>query len=92
MLVKTSYNSGPYIVESVSEKCDCPSFLDSLDKGDEAPKSKPHVHIRCNRVGGRKNEFYYLNGYDEELNCVWSNDRLILLHEETLMLCIGLCL
>lgn len=92
MLVKTSYNSGPYIVESVEGNCDCPSFLDSLEFSEAAPRSKPHTHIRCNRLGGNKKEFYYLNGYDENLNCVWNSDRLILLHEETLLLCFGLCL
>ena len=84
MVVRTSYNTGPYVVTDFTEGCTCPTFLDSLELGDKAPPSKPHYHIVCRGNGERGNS--YLNGYDENLNSVWNKDRLIVCAEETLLL------
>lgn len=88
MVVRTSYGTGPYEITEVSENCTCPSFLDSLNCGctETPPRSKPHCHIVCRRFG-EKRDNYYLNGYDENGVCVWSdNDRLIVCEEETMFL------
>lgn len=84
MIVRTSYNTGPYEVTSFTDGCTCPSFHDAITLCAEAPLSKPHCHIRCKKVGERGD--YYLNGYDENFNSVWGNDRLINCAEETLFL------
>lgn len=83
MRVRTSYNSGPYVIVQVYKGCTCPSFVDSLNLGDKAPKSRPHVHLICKRLDENSRDKYYLNGYDENLNSVWGNDYLIDLDEVT---------
>lgn len=93
MVVRTSYGTGPYEIIGVMGNCTCPSFLDSLEYGsrrEAPPPSKPHFHLTCRGLGAKK---YYLNGYDENGNNVWSdNDRIIVCTEETLFLtmCCGL--
>lgn len=91
MIVRTSYGTGPYKVLEVTHGCTCPSFLDSINLGKDAPPSKPHYHLVCRKVGGEnKKSHFYLNGYDENYNCVWDTppmvDRLIVCEEETLFL------
>ena len=86
--VRTSYNTGPYRVIDFVVGCVCPSFVDSITLYDKAPNSKPHYHLTCRKLG-EKTGFYYLNGYDENLNSVWDNDRLIVCHEETTLLALS---
>lgn len=84
MVVRTNYGTGPYVVTDFIKGCNCPSFLDTLEFGKDAPQSRPHYHILCKKVGERGQ--FHLNGYDENLNSVWDNDRLIACDEETLFL------
>ena len=84
MKVRTSYGTGPYKIVSVSEECTCPSFVNMLNLRENAPKSAPHFHLVCKSIsenGDRGN--FYLNGYDNNLHSVWSNDYLIDLDEVT---------
>ena len=83
MVVRTSYGTGPYRVHSFTEGCTCPSFLDTINMRNPPP-SAPHSHIVC-KIDGKSGN-YYLNGYDENLNSVWDNDRLIDCEEEALFL------
>lgn len=85
MIVRTSYGTGPYKIIDVDDHCDCPTFSDSITLFDKAPKSKEHSHIRCRKVGEMYGN-YYLNGFDDNGNSVWSNDRIIVCAEETLLL------
>lgn len=89
MVVRTSYGTGPYVVKDFTSGCTCPSFVDSINMSNP-PASRSHYHIVCQKEGERSNSF--LNGYDENLNSVWSNERLIVCAEETLFLtmCLGL--
>ena len=95
MSVRTSYCTGPYIVTDVTEDCTCPSFLDSLDMGDEAPASRPHYHLTCRKQDERKGSKYFLNGYDDNLRSVWGGDYLVDCNTEATILtlcCKGLTL
>lgn len=85
MVVRTSYGTGPYRIVGFEKDCICPSLMDSLTLMDKAPKSKPHYHLTCEKVG-EKTGFHYLNGYDENLISVWNEDKLIVCSEETLFL------
>lgn len=85
MIIRTSYGTGPYRVVDFKKNCTCPSFIDELNLGKNAPLSRPHYHFICKQVGENKG-FYYVNGYDENLNSVWGNDRVIVCHEETTLL------
>lgn len=85
MVVRTTYGTGPYRIVDFEKDCVCPSFTDAVTLGADAPNSRPHYHIVCRKVGENKG-FYYLNGYDENLNSVWGEDRLIVCAEETLLL------
>lgn len=89
MVIRTSYGTGPYEITGVIGNCTCPSFLDSLEyssSGETPPPSKPHFHLTCRGLGDKRSE-YYLNGYDENGNSVYSdNDRIIVCAEETLFL------
>lgn len=84
MVVRTSYGTGPYRVVDFT-KDTCPSFLDSVTLFDKAPCSKPHYHLVCRKLG-EYSGFYYLNGYDESLQSVWSSDYLIDCASETSLL------
>lgn len=88
IVVRTSYNTGPYRVVDYTKDCTCPSFMDEITLLDKAPDSKPHYHLLCRKVG-EKRGFFYLNGYDENLNSVWNSDRLIVSHEETTILALS---
>ena len=86
MVVRTSYNTGPYRIVDIEEfACTCPSFTDAVTLAKNAPPSRPHYHLTCRKVG-EKTGFYYLNGYDENLCSVWNNDYLIVCSEETTIL------
>ena len=95
MVVRTSYGTGPYEITGVISDCTCPSFLDFLEyssRMDTPPSSKTHFHLTCRGLGNKRGE-YYLNGYGENGNSVYSdNDRIIVCAEETLFLamCCGL--
>lgn len=85
MIVRTSYGTGPYRVVDIIRDCQCPSFTDAVSLLAEAPPSSPHVHLICRKVGERTG-FYYLNGYDENLRSVWSDDYLIVEGEANALL------
>ncbi len=92
-LIRTSYESGPYIVVAVDAACDCPDYLDEIDGPDsnpeigypapDPPASEAHVHLVCHkpdhRKKGTKENEYYLGGYRLDGTSVWSNDRIIFL-------------
>lgn len=84
LLVRTSYGTGPYVITKVTGPSIEPSFLSQLNQ-DFTP-SKPHFYLTVRPVGVRSNSDCYLNGYDENGNSVWNNDRLIFCSEETLLL------
>lgn len=95
MVVRTSYGTGPYEITGVVDNCTCPSFLDMLKCSSQMwppTHSEPHCHLTCRSLENKRGE-YYLNGYDENGNSVYSNnDRIIVCAEETLFLamCCGL--
>lgn len=92
-LVRTNYNTGPYRITKITGPCDDPSFVDSLNLRDKAPKSKPHYCITCRTLNPRDHSDYYLNGYDDStLRNVWRDDCLIDLTDETTLLTLGLLL
>lgn len=84
-IVRTSYNTGPYVVIDITKGCTCSSFMDSINMKNP-PNSRPHYHLVCRSLDKTDRSRYYLNGYDENLNSVWNNDRLIICEEETTML------
>lgn len=71
MLVKTNYNTGPYLVKSVTRGCTCPAYDDWINSGEEdAPDSRPHMHLVCSRPDGK--DRFYLGGIDEDtLKSIW---------------------
>ncbi|MFM0357964.1 hypothetical protein PQR12_31120 [Paraburkholderia nemoris] len=71
--VRTTYDTGPYIVKSLSGPCTCASYLDHIN-GCDRP-SKAHFHMEVADLSGRAG--YYLNGYTLDGRSVWGNDRLI---------------
>ena len=88
-IVRTNYNTGPYRIVKISEERTDPGFFDMMKLGDKAPKSKPHRNLTVKHVEHKpwdKHTPCYLNGYDENLNNVWSSDRLIDCAEETMLL------
>lgn len=90
MRIRTNYGTGPYVVTKITEGCNCPNFLDNLNLGEKAPKSPPHAHLVCKRADVNDKSLYYLNGYDENLHSVWSNDYLIDLDEVLIVVLLGI--
>lgn len=88
MQVRTNYGTGPYIVTKVHSGCTDPSFLDTINcpMGQTPPPSPEHTCLTCKNLGGKERGDFYLNGYDENLNNVWRDDRLIDLQVEALTL------
>ena len=84
MVVRTSYGTGPYEITSIYGPSTEPGFLATMH-GDTTP-SKPHFCFTLKSTNPRVRGEFYLNGYDENGNSVWSNDRIIVCHEETAML------
>lgn len=77
MYVRTSYNTGPYLIVEIVRNCTCPSYHDDISM-DNPPPSAPHIHLRVKKPSDTpRNHPYYLGGYDEEtLHSVWGKDRL----------------
>ena len=75
MTIKTSYGTGPYIVESISSVCNCPPPLSEIET-DEPIVSKDHFHYSLIDEEGKGG--FGLNGYDIEGKSVWSSDFLII--------------
>ncbi|CAG9255848.1 conserved hypothetical protein [Paraburkholderia caribensis] len=71
--VRTSYNTGPYTVLSLSGPCTCPGYVRSLN-GDNRP-SRPHWHMEVADLKGKRD--FYLGGYALDGRSVWCEDRLI---------------
>ena len=44
MVIRTSYGTGPYRIVDFEEGCTCPSFMDAVTSGSNAPPSRPHYH------------------------------------------------
>ena len=87
-VVKTNYGTGDYLIVNASEESTEPSFLDTVN-GRTSSKyfSRPHRNFRCETFPVKIRGNFYLNGYDENLNTVWGdNRRLIVCCEETLLL------
>ena len=86
-IVKTSYGTGPYVITKIIRDCTCEGYIDFLNMGKDAPKSKPHVHLECEEPQSKNHSKFYLNGYDENtLHSVWNKDYLIVCAEDTLLL------
>ena len=72
MYVRTSYDTGPYQIITITRNCICPEYLDEIEM-DDPPPSRPHIHMTCIKPGGPKRNKFYLGGYDEEtLESVWT--------------------
>lgn len=89
-VVRTSYGTGPYIIRNISGERTDPSFIDSLNLQEKAPRSLPHRNFEVSPLSDPKNKGYFLNGYDENLRSVWTDDYLVICEVETLLL--SLCL
>lgn len=73
--------TGPYrIIEVQGDSHTEPSFSDAVELGSDAPKSKPHYHLLCRKVGERYG-FYWLIGYDDTLQDVWGGSHLVIENE-----------
>ena len=72
--VRTSYGTGPYLIEEIEGPCTCASFQRHL-AGDERP-SPSHFHLIV-REERRRKERAWLNGYTLDGRSVWSGDRLV---------------
>lgn len=81
--IRTSYGTGPYIVEHVSGPCRCASYLDTINgvKGLAALSDK-HFHVvmrhahHAEATGRQRGVKCYLNGYRPDGTSVWSDDRI----------------
>lgn len=75
-IIRTSYDTGPYVIIALDGPCTCPSYLDHIN-GHDHP-SEPHWHITCKLHGvAEDRKDYWLNGYRPDGTCVWSRDHLI---------------
>lgn len=73
-VVRTSYDTGPYLITEIEGPCTCADFLRHLN-GDESP-SEPHYHLTCEIAGEPRKGSYWLNGYRLDGTSVWSCDRV----------------
>ena len=80
-IVRTSYNTGPYIVLEVLTDCTCPRYEDEISLANP-PASAPHMHLTCacivHNIEGK--ELAWLNGYADcgggRIQSVWCKDEL----------------
>lgn len=73
--VRTNYETGPYIVRSISAPCTCPAYLRRLN-GDDRP-SPAHFHLVVRREGEPRMGDYYLGGFTLDGRSVWGKDRVL---------------
>lgn len=73
-IIRTNYNTGPYVITRVTGPCRCPEHVRSLE-GDRTP-SEPHFHITCKVPDAPDRGDYWLSGYRTDGTSVWSDDRL----------------
>jgi len=86
-VIRTSYGTGPYRVVEILRGCTCPSYLNQIERDDEAPASRPHVHMECRLVGREKEGPFTVSGYDDEtLKSVWNGDRIEIVGQATTQL------
>lgn len=82
--VKTSYNTGPYIIHKVSGPCICPKYSDergSTNSGMDK-QSPEHFHFTCIDVDNPSGSKSYLNGYamkENQVISVWTGEHLIIM-------------
>lgn len=81
-IIKTNYNTGPYVVKSVSGPCNCPRAIDTLgyNNGIMSKSSPDHYHIVCTDPIDRK-QLSYLNGYNkvgDRILSVWNSDEILI--------------
>jgi hypothetical protein len=86
-VIKTSYDTGPYVVEKIIGPCTCPSYLSELNQTKENPAnpSKEHYHFVVKDAEGNSKSNSYLNGYHEvngRILSVWSNDEILILGQK----------
>lgn len=89
-VVRTSYGTGPYIIRNISGERTDPKFIDTLNLQEKAPRSLLHRNFEVSPLSDPKKKGYFLNGYDENLRSVWTDDYLVICEVETLLL--SLCL
>lgn len=79
-IVRTSYNTGPYVIKESLGPCTCPSYLDTINTQDP-PYSDIHYHLTVQQVDENGLEVRdspsWLNGYREDGTNVWRDDYLI---------------
>lgn len=90
-VVRTNYGTGPYRVDHVVRGCTCPDYIDEIGFPDDAPPSRPHLHLVCTGwVGSDHNEGleFYIAGYDEDtLESVWlPGDKIEVIGQATAQL------
>lgn len=83
MIIQTSYTAAHFEILSIYGPCDCSKYLDTLEFGDKAPKSKPHYHFTVKdlrpMMEGRDNTGY-LNGYTLQGKSVWTDDKIFIIN------------
>lgn len=75
IVVRTNYNTGPYVIKHISGPCTCTEYVASLD-GSKKP-SEPHYHLTVRDVDKTRKGDSWLNGYRLDGTNVWSKDQLI---------------
>lgn len=73
-IVRTNYNTGPFLIIDVDGPCTCPEYLAHIN-GNDTP-SEPHYHMTCTKPDGT--DRFWLNGYRLNGTCVWNGDRVVL--------------
>ncbi|MCH7400105.1 hypothetical protein MM236_19070 [Belliella sp. DSM 107340] len=85
-IIKTSYGSRPYLINEVSEPCNCGRLSDQLGLTNTGMQdwSPDHYHITCKDLDkSRSNgDPCYLNAYnliDGEIRSIYCNDKIEIL-------------
>ena len=83
-IIKTSYNTGPYVVDKVIGPCTCPSYLSTLNqtKDNPAKDSEEHYHFTVKDADGQSKSNSYLNGYrkvGDRILSVWCDDEIFII-------------
>ena len=80
-IVRTSYETGPYVVLEMLTDCTCPKYEDLISMANP-PASAPHTHLMCACIvhGVQVKELAWLHGYtdqgDGRIKSVWCDDEL----------------
>lgn len=77
-IVRTSYGTGPYKIDTISGPCSCAEFTRDTP-------SDPHYHATCKSIDEGQAGTYHLGGYRLDGTSTWTDEQSLVLVQDAQM-------